>query len=66
MIAYCDYIAHTARQGLLDMDKENLLTSVGKMQWDLDPKGGWFVSTKKTIEVVDKNGKQYKITVEEM
>jgi hypothetical protein len=48
------------------MDKENLLTSVGKMTWDLDPKGGWFVSTKKTIEVVDKNGKQYKITVEEM
>lgn len=66
MIAYCDYIAHTASKGLIEKDQENLIANVGKMKWDLDPAGGWLVSTKKTVEVIDKNGKQYKITVEEM
>jgi hypothetical protein len=35
------------------------------MQYDLSPEGS-FASTKKTILVADRNGKQYKITVEEL
>ena len=41
-----------------------LLKSVGRVQWDLHPEGGYMLSTKKTIDVIDRNGVQYRITVE--
>ena len=34
------------------------------IQWDLD-KNGAFMSTKKTIEMCDMNGKEYVITIAE-
>ena len=63
-VAYCDYIAHTISKELKANDTERLLSSVGRPQFDITPDGA-FASTKKTIMVSDRFGKQYKITVEE-
>mgnify|MGYP006294309475 CR=1 FL=1 len=62
--AYCDYIASLIQSNLKANDTEKLLSNVGRTQLDLSPTGS-FVSTKKTIEVEDRNGKKYRITVEE-
>jgi hypothetical protein len=64
-IAYCDYIAHLIQGNLKSNDSEKMLSSVSKTQYDLTPSGS-FASTKKTIMVEDRNGKQYRITVEEV
>ena len=62
--AYCDYIAATVAGNLKANDMEKLLSSVSRPQQDLSPTGS-FRSTKKTIDVEDRNGKKYRITVEE-
>jgi len=64
-MAYCDYIAHLIQGNLKSNDTERMLSSVGRTQYDTDPSGS-FASTKKTIMVEDRNGKQYRITVEEV
>jgi len=64
-VAYCDYIAHTIVNNLKANDTERLLASVSRPKYDLTPEGG-FASTKKTIEVEDRNGRKYRVTVEEM
>ena len=64
MIAYCDYIAYRCQEGLRD-DSESLLGKVQPTKMDLSPEG-YFVSPKKTIQLVDRNGKAYKITIEEV
>ncbi len=63
-IAYCDYIAYVIRQGLLKPDPEEMIGLIGQIQWDLNELGA-FMSTKKTLEVTDMNGKEYVVTVEE-
>lgn len=67
MLAYCDYIAKVIGDALsADSTKfGSFVDQVGKTRWDLD-KNGAFVSTKKTMSVVDKNGKIYRVTVEEV
>jgi hypothetical protein len=69
MLAYCDYIADTIRKGLVRDQWENpdriQLDDIGPVKMDLHPTEGWFVSTKKTISMVDKNGKRYRVTIEE-
>ena len=62
---YCDYIAHTIAGNLKANDDEKLLSSVGKPEYHLTKDGG-FASTKKTIDVQDRNGTKYRITVEEV
>jgi len=64
-IAYCDYIAHTIVGNLKANDTQKLLSSVGRPEYDLNAEGS-FVSTKKTIMVEDRNGKKYRVTVEEV
>ena len=66
MIKYCDYIANLIQKNLKFDDHRylSMLTSVGNMQYDLNPDGS-FRSTTKTILVEDMNGNKYKITVEE-
>lgn len=64
-VAYCDYIAHTIVGNLKANDTEKLISSVGRPQYDLTPTGG-FRSTKKTIEVEDRFGRKYRVTVEEV
>jgi len=63
--AYCDYIAFLIRENLMALDKRNLIDEVGKVQYDL----GWdseLKTTLKTIDVLDMQGKQYRITIQEL
>jgi hypothetical protein len=63
-LVYCDYIAHSISGNLKANDTERLLSSVSRPKYDLTPEGA-FKSTKKTIEVEDRSGKKYLITIEE-
>ena len=63
-MAYCDYIAHSVL--LPSLIEDGFITEVGKVKMDLCPKEGYLISTTKTINVKDENGKEYKITVEEV
>lgn len=67
MIAYCDYIADRIKNGLKNDSTilGSLIDSVGKINYDLTESGS-FKSTKKTLNVIDTNGKAYRITVEEL
>jgi len=67
MLAYCDYIAKVISEAMKkDADKySSYIDNVGKTQWDLDPQGK-FLSTRKTMSVIDRNGKAYRVTVEEV
>ena len=68
MLAYCDFIADRVRKGLVNSMNDSLepvrLMDVGRVNYDLGPNGE-FASTKKTLTVVDMNGKAYIVTVEE-
>ena len=65
MFAYCDYISHLTKKALLEHDQEGLIKLVGSIKFDVDAEGR-MVSPKKTIEVMDMQGKNYVITVEEV
>jgi len=64
-LVYCDYIANVISKELKVNDTERLLASVSRPQYDMTESGS-FASTKKTIEVEDRNGTKYRITVEEI
>ena len=66
MLAYCDKIADTIRKALLKYDSDQIIGLVGNIKMDLDPSEGFYVSSKKTIDVSDMNGKMYRVTVEEL
>ena len=65
MLAYCDKIADTIRKSLLKHDPDGIIGLVDGIKWDLHPQDGYMISTKKTITVMDMNGKKYLVTVEE-
>ena len=64
-LAYCDKIAHEIQKALKQPDPDGIIDEVGKIEWDLHPTQGYFLSPKKAIKVWDMNGKAYVITVEE-
>lgn len=64
-LAYCDKIAHEIQKALKQPDPDGIIAEVGKIEWDLHPVGGYFVSPKKTMVVYDTQGKAYSVTVEE-
>ncbi len=67
MLAYCDYIADRIKTAL-KADAAfvgSLLNDVGKINYDLTETGA-FKSTKKFMNVIDKNGKAYRVTIEEV
>lgn len=64
ILAYCDYISHIIQKNLKKMDAEALIDVVGKVQFDLNEDGS-YRSTKKVINLVDKHGTGYTITIEE-
>ena len=66
-LAYCDYIAWLISTELksLDTGGQKLLASVGRVQFDLGHYDE-FLSTTKTIDIEDRFGKQYRITVQEL
>lgn len=66
-LAYCDYIADRIHTALCVPDRHHsLIGSVCGVKWDLHPTAGYMMSTKKTILVADRNGKEYRVTVEEV
>jgi uncharacterized membrane protein len=67
MIAYCDYIADRIKTALKEDASKygSLVGNIGKINYDLTETGA-FKSTKKTMGVVDVNGKFYRVTVEEI
>lgn len=68
-MAYCDYIAHTiVRPAMIEDGKDDggVIRQVGHVKMDLEPEEGYLLSTAKRLEVVDFNGKQYRITIEEI
>jgi hypothetical protein len=64
--AYCDKIAITIKEALNASDSDGIIMGCGKVRFDLHPEDGYLVSTKKKLTVVDKNGKLYQVTVEEL
>ena len=60
-------IAHLISKNLkaVDTTSEKLLSSVSRPQYDVD-EDGLFRSSKKTVEVEDRFGKKYRVTVEEV
>lgn len=66
MLAYCDYIADEINVLFWSQQSEAIITKVGNVEYDLHPEQGWMMSTKKTLELTDKNGKMYRVTVEEI
>jgi aspartate/glutamate racemase len=60
---YCDKIAKTIKDAMA-FDPDNIIKGCTSIKLDLDEDGA-FLSTKKTMWIVDRNGKQYKISVEE-
>jgi len=65
VLAYCDYIAFLIRENLMALDKRNLIDEVGRVQFDFGMNDE-FISTTKTIDVLDMQGKQYRITIQEL
>jgi len=65
MLAYCDYIAALIRGNLKANDVDRLLSSVSAPHLHLAASGS-FLSTKKILDVEDRYGKKYKVTVEEV
>lgn len=64
-LSYCDYIANIIQKSLMQFDQENLLDKIGRIKLDLDL-DGVFQSTVKTIDVVDMQGKAYRVTIQEL
>lgn len=65
-LVYCDFIADRIRRGLQTADAKTLVAHVGPVKSDLSPESGAFLSCDKSLTVTDKNGLQYRITVEEV
>lgn len=65
MLAYCDYIAERIKRCLGHNDPQCLIGAIGQVKWHLN-KDGVMVTTKKTIDLSDINGKKYRITVVEL
>ena len=64
--AYCDKIAASIKEALNASDPDGIIMGCGKVRLDLHPEDGYLISTKKTLTVVDKNGKLYEVTVKEI
>jgi len=61
-LVYCDLIAYTIKDKLGEIS-DGFLTGL-KVSYDLAEEG-YLQTTTKYISVVDRNGRRYKITVEE-
>lgn len=64
-LAYCDKIADTIKKALDSRDPDGIIAEAGRIEWDLHPTEGYFISPKKAITVYDTQGKAYIVTVEE-
>ena len=66
--SYCDFIAYKLHKGIMEalLDTNPMtIIDVTPVEFDLHPKEGYMVSTKKTFHVMDANEKTYTVTIEE-
>lgn len=63
--SYTDYIAATIYDAFKGRDPEGIVSESGRVKWDLHPTEGYLLSTKKTLEITDRNGNRYLVTVED-
>jgi hypothetical protein len=63
-LAYCDYIATVIQTNLLENDLLHYLDTVGRVKFTVDFNDKF--CTTKTIDVLDVQGKQYRITIQEL
>ena len=63
-LAYCDYIATVIQTNLLENDLLHHLDTVGRVKFVVDQHEK-FITTK-TVDVLDVQGKAYRITVQEL
>lgn len=66
-LSFCDYIAQTIKKAI-DHDSicaDGLLAGCGSIKYDLGPNDE-FVSPTKTMNVADRNGRLYEITVKDV
>lgn len=65
MLEYCDYIANTISKTLVDdsANDSTLILDSTKPKMDLNSEGH-YLSSKRTIKVMDTNGQTYKVTIE--
>lgn len=64
-LVYCDFISDRIRRGLQTDDAKAFVAHVGPVKSDLTPDGA-FRSCNKTLTVTDKNGRRYRVSVEEV
>lgn len=67
-VIYCDYIAKVIDDALFRdaMSPDGLVAGSGNVKSDLHPIDGYLMSTTKTINAMDRNGRLYEITVREV
>lgn len=61
---YCDKIAAVCLDALKARDPDGIIVSCGPVEWDLHEKHGYSLSADKFLEVEDRNGNCYRVTVE--
>lgn len=64
--SYCDYLISLVSILQDEIDSESAIAHTGKIEFDLHPKHGYLLSTKKSVVLTDIHGKQYRVTVEEI
>lgn len=67
-MSYTDYIAHTVVKPALDADGSSnvgVLSGTTKVQMD-KAESGYIQSSKRFMEVMDVNGREYRITIEDI
>ena len=64
---YNDYISDKIKKALISDSaaKDTLIHDIQGPYMDLDEEEGYLLSLKRTIKVMDENGKTYKVTIEE-
>lgn len=63
---YTPYIAGTIFDALKDHDPNGIIASADQVKDDLHETGGYFLSSDKFVEVEDRNGNRYRVTVEDI
>ena len=66
-LIYNDFISDRIKAALVNEAaiEDNIVHDVKGPHLDLDPEEGYLLSLTRTIQVMDKNGTTYKITIEE-
>jgi hypothetical protein len=64
--SYAPYIAGVLMDALKARDPNSIITDCGNVQYDLHERGGYSLSTSKFLEVEDRNGNRYRVTVEDI